>query len=63
MIENTVGLIEWKAKLQRMRENICAKKIQRMVRKKFIQPYVEIYNVMYEKVKKLKYFGNTAALI
>lgn len=63
MIENTVGLLEWKLKLQRMRENICAKKIQRMVRKKFIQPYVEIYNVMFDKVKKLKYFGNAATVI
>jgi hypothetical protein len=41
-----------------MRENVSAKKIQRMVRKKFIQPYVEVYNLMFDKVKKIKYFGN-----
>ena len=28
-----------------------------MIRKKFIQPYVEVYNLMFDKVKKIKYFG------
>ena len=57
-MEKTVGLLEWKSKIQRVRENTSARKIQRMIRQKFIEPYVEIYNVMFDKVKKIKYMGS-----
>jgi hypothetical protein len=39
----TNAIIEWKKKVHAFRLNVAAKKIQRQVRAKFIQPYMDIY--------------------
>ena len=43
---------DWKNKVYDFRLNHAARKIQKMVRKKFIAPYMELYKIIYSDVKK-----------
>jgi hypothetical protein len=43
---------EWKEKVYRFRVNNAARKIQRQVRKKFIEPFMQLYKIIYSELKK-----------
>lgn len=44
----------WKDKVYNFRINNAAKKIQKQVKKKFIEPYLQIYNYFCNEVKQAK---------
>ncbi len=54
LFTKTAEILEWKKKVHVFRMNYAAKKIQRQVRAKFIQPYMDIYNMMFDKVRRLR---------
>jgi len=43
--------IAWKNKVYDFRLQHAARKIQRMVRKKFIAPFIELYKIIYSEFK------------
>ena len=43
--------VMWKNKVYEFRLNHAARKIQKMVRKKFIAPYIELYKIIYSELK------------
>jgi hypothetical protein len=47
-------LRKWKNKVYEFRINNAAKKIQKQVKKKFIEPYMQIYNYFCHEVKQMK---------
>ncbi len=42
----------WKQKVYNFRVNNAARKIQRQVRKKFIEPFMQVYKIIYSQIKK-----------
>lgn len=47
-------LRKWKDRVYEFRLNNAAKKIQKQVKKKFIEPYLQIYNYFCHEVKVAK---------
>ncbi len=45
--ESLAKFIEWKNKVYDFRLNNAARKIQKMVRKKFIAPFMQLYKIIY----------------
>ena len=42
----------WKERVYNFRVNNAARKIQRQVRKKFIEPFMQLYKIIYSELKK-----------
>lgn len=42
----------WKEQVYNFRVNNAARKIQRQVRKKFIEPFMQLYKIIYSELKK-----------
>lgn len=42
----------WKNKVYNFRVNNAARKIQKQVRKKFIEPFMQLYKIIYSELKK-----------
>jgi hypothetical protein len=52
--EKINDLRKWKNKVYEFRLNNAAKKIQKQFKKKFIEPYLQIYNYFCHEVKQAK---------
>jgi hypothetical protein len=42
----------WKERVYNFRVNNAARKIQRQARKKFIEPFMQLYKIIYSELKK-----------